>query len=183
MAFKSRHTVELLKGRLSIPDATYFVTWVTHNRMSLFGDEPNRQRARNHLGAIDESGDGSILAGTVMPDHIHLLLKLGSRLSLSGVIAKTKAAISRAMPSAKWQRNFFDHQLRTIGSAEDYAFYIFMNPYCAGLCPLDQPWSGWIPSKNAHWQFEDNLQEGKLPQPEWIGQAQRFGQHLPDGAD
>lgn len=183
MPYKTRHTEDLLKGRSSVPGATYFLTWVTHNRMPLFADEPNRQQARNHLAAIDGSGDGSILAGTVMPDHIHLLLELGGRLPLSAVVAKAKSAVSRANPDAAWQRNFFDHRLRVIDSAEDYAFYIFMNPYCAGSCPLDQSWSGWIPSQNMRWGFEEKLREGRFPQAEWVGQAQRFGQHLPPGGD
>jgi putative transposase len=183
MPFKSRHTEDLLKGRVSVPGATYFVTWVTHNRIPFFTDEPNRQLARQHIAAINGSGDGIVMAGTVMPDHVHLLLELGARLPLGAVIAKTKAAITRASRSVKWQLNFFDHQLRTTDSPENYAFYIFMNPYCAKLCPLDRPWSGWISSKGMRWQFEEKLQEGQFPQTEWIGQAQRFRQSLPRGAD
>jgi putative transposase len=183
MPYQSRHTAALLRGRGSIPGAIYFVSWVTQNRKPFFGDEPNRQLARQHLATIDGSGDGSIMAGTVMPDPIHLLLELGSRLPLSAVMAKIKAAITRASLGAKWQRNYFDHRLRTSDSAEDYARYIFMNPYCAGICPLDRPWSGWISSKTVRWQFEDKSREGQFPQPEWVGQAQRLGQHLPPGAD
>jgi putative transposase len=183
MPFKSRHTEDLRKGRVSIPGATYFLTCVTHNRMALFTDESKRQLAREYIVSINGFGDGTIIAGTVMPDHIHLLLELGSRLSLSALMAKVKAAITRTIPHAKWQRSFFDRQLRTIDSMEDYAFYIFMNPYCAEICPLNQTWSGWIPSKTVRWHFQDKLREGQLPQPEWVGQARQFGQHLPEGAD
>ena len=183
MPFKSRHTDDLLKGRTSIPGAVYFLTWVTHRRSPFFADNLNRNLTRKHLAAIDESGDGSIMSGNVMPDHIHLLLELGSRLPLSAVVAKTKAAITRACRDVKWQLNYFDHQLRATEHAEDYAFYIFMNPYCAEICPLNQTWAGWVPSRTVRWRFEEKLRSGSLPQPEWLEQASRFGANLPDGAD
>ena len=106
MPFKSRHTEELLKGRLSLPGVTYFLTWVTDKRAPLFAAASSRQVARQRLIAINGTGDGSVLAGTVMPDHIHLLLELGSRLTLSQVVAKTKSAIARICPSVKWQLIF-----------------------------------------------------------------------------
>jgi REP element-mobilizing transposase RayT len=142
---------------VSRPGAQYFLTWVTDQRLPVFADSENLAMARQHLAAIDESGDGSALAATIMPNHLHLLLELGSRLSLSEVVAKTKAGITRTCRGVKWQLNFFDHQLRPCNSAEDYAFYIFMNPYCAGICPLDQPWPGWLWSTGVRWAFEEKL--------------------------
>jgi putative transposase len=183
MPFKSRHTEDLLKGRVSVPGALYFLTWVTDRRNPLFADDSNRVLARQNLVAIDESGDGSIMAGTVMPDHIHLLLELGPRLTVSQLVAKTKAAITRSRPGLKWQLNFFEHRVRTVESAEAYAFYIFMNPYVAGLCPVERTWAGWIPSLEVRWEFEGKLREGGLPQPEWVEEARRFSQTLPPSAD
>src|SRR4051812_47451739 len=108
MSYKSRKTQDLLRGRLSRPGAQYFLTWVTDQRRPVFADLLTRAVAREHMAAIDQSADGSILAATVMPDHLHLLLELGSRLSLSEVVAKTKAGITRACRGVKWQLNFFD---------------------------------------------------------------------------
>jgi REP element-mobilizing transposase RayT len=183
MPFKSRHTEDLLKGRVSVPGALYFLTWVIDRRNPLFADDSNRVLARQNLVAIDESGDGSIMAGTVMPDHIHLLFELGPRLTVSQLVAKTKAAITRSRPGLKWQLNFFEHRVRTVESAEAYAFYIFMNPYVAGLCPVGRTWAGWIPSLEVRWEFEGKLREGGLPQPAWVEEARRLSQTLPPGAD
>jgi hypothetical protein len=138
--------------------------------------------AKTCLTAMDKNGDGALLAANIMPDHIHLLLELGSRLSVSELVAKIKAGVSRGM-HLNWQLNFFDHQLRTTDSAEDFAFYIFMNPYCAGLCSLEDAWPGWIPSSSIRWSFEEKLRNGKLPHPEWLAKAAGFGAALPAGAD
>src|SRR3954471_7836976 len=157
MPYKSRHTADLLKGRQSIPGTIYFLTWVTHQRACLLSNDASRLSARTCLTAIDGNGDGILLAATIMPDHVHLLLELGSRLTVSEVVAKIKAGISRGSAHLKWQLNFFDYQLRPSDSAEDFAFYIFMNPYCAELCSLDHAWSGWIPSRAVRWSFEEKL--------------------------
>ncbi|WP_157693640.1 transposase [Opitutus sp. GAS368] len=95
MAFKLRHTENLLKGRASAPGTRYFLTWCTAKRAPLLIVDPTRTIARQSLLAIDASGDGTLLAGTIMPDHIHLLLELGVRLTVSQVVAKIKAAITR----------------------------------------------------------------------------------------
>jgi putative transposase len=182
MPYKSRQTGKLLKGRQSIPGAIYFLTWVTYQRARVLNDGASRGIARTCLTAIDKNGDGTLLAANVMPDHIHLLLELGSRLSVSELVAKIKAGVSRGRVHFYWQLNFFDHQLRTADSVEDFAFYIFMNPYCAGLCSIEDVWPGWIPSSTIRWSFEEKLRNGKLPHPEWLAKATRFGAALPEGA-
>ena len=42
----------------------------------------------NELRKLDSAEDFSLLAATVMPEHVHLLFTLGRRISLSQVHAK-----------------------------------------------------------------------------------------------
>lgn len=183
MPFKSRQTQDLVRGRVSGAGTTYFLTWCTAQRAPLLVDAPSLVLARQCLAACDSTGDGTLLAATVMPNHIHFLVELGPRLTVSQLVAKTKATITRNQPGMKWQLNFFEHRVRTGESAEAYAFYIFMNPYVAGLTPLARPWAGWIPSQKVQWEFEGKLNQGGLPQPEWVEQARWFSRTLPPGAD
>lgn len=150
--------------------------------MSLESDQA-QAIAGHAVTSLEASGDGVVLAGTIMPDHMHLLLELGPHLTLSQVIGKTKAATTRASRDIRWQENFFEHRLRTAESAEDYAFYIFMNPYVAGVCRLEQSWPGWIPSTKGSRRFMEKLRPGGLPQPEWIQIANEFGQALTPGSE
>lgn len=183
MPLKFRRTEDLRKGRISLPGAQYFLTWCTANRTPALAENLVQATARQASAALDSSGNALVLAASVMPDHIHLLLELGVPLSVSQVVGKTKSALTRTHGTVRWQANFFEHRLRSTESAEDYAFYIFMNPYSAGLCPLDQTWPGWISSGHVRWAFEDKLRAGRLPQPEWIEKADLFAQTLPPGAN
>jgi len=183
MPFPSRRTEALRKGRISSPGAIYFLTWCTANRVhSLAGISP-QTTTRQAIANLELSENGLGLAASIMPDHVHLLLKLGSPLTVSQVIGKLKSAITRVHGEIKWQENFFEHQLRPDDPIENYAFYIFMNPYCAGICDLERIWPGWISSGEMHWGFEVKLRVGGLSQPGWLEQAGKFGATLPRGAD
>jgi putative transposase len=184
MPYHSRATPKLLPGRISVPGACYFLTWCTRNRAGTLTTPAVRATICTTIASLDESGDGMLLAATIMPDHVHLLLTLGARLTVSQVVAKTKAVVTRAHPSVQWQLNFFEHRLRDLPTAaESFAFYLFMNPYPANLCRLDETWPGWMPSRQIRWSFEDKLREGQFPHVEWLSEAARFARTLPAGAD
>ena len=180
---RARHTEELRKGRASLVGAWYFVTWCTARRLPLLADDRTQAIARQAVTSLEASSDCVVLAGTIMPDHIHLLLELGTRLTLSQVVGKTKAAITRTSQNVQWQENFFEHRLRSTKSAEDCAFYIFMNPYTACVCRLEQAWPGWIPPHSGLWKFAENLRDGGLPQPEWIQIAEELGKTMTPGSE
>ncbi len=183
MPYRSRATAKLLPGRISHAGASYFLTWCTHHRAKILTTPSTLSAVRTAITTIDESGDGQLLAATVMPDHVHVLLNLGPRLSVSQLVAKTKAAVTRQLHDLHWQLNFFEHRLRSCGNTESFALYIFMNPYNAGLSSLDEIWPGWISPGHIRWAFEDKLRTGGLPQAEWLPEAERFAQTLPAGAD
>lgn len=183
MPYHSRATAKLLPGRVSVAGACYFLTWCTHDRLPDLAASNVQARLRAAISGMDESGDATLLGATVMPDHVHLLITLGKRLTVSQVVAKIKASVSRQHPAVRWQLNFFEHRLRDITAAEDFAFYIFMNPYVANLINLNEPWPGWMPATQVRWFFEDKQREGRLPQAEWLPEAVRFSRTLPAGAD
>lgn len=183
MPYHSRATATLLPGRISVAGACYFLTWCTHNRLRTLTAPAVLATVHTAIIGLEKTGDGVPLAATVMPDHVHLLFTLGDRLTVSQVGAKIKAAVTREHPSLQWQLNFFEHRLREPAAGEDFAFYIFMNPFTAKLCRLDETWPGWITSSGIRWSFEDKLREGRFPHAEWLSQAERFARTLPAGAD
>jgi REP element-mobilizing transposase RayT len=117
---------------------------------------------------LTESRDARILAATFMPDHVHLLFELGSRLSLDRVIAKWKTRVRRTIGAGAWQANYFEHRLRSDEEHERYAWYIFMNPYRAGLVSVDKPWPGWLPILGSSWKFLTQARPGPCPQAGWL---------------
>ena len=183
MPYHSRATAKLLPGRVSIAGACYFLTWCTHNRAPMLTAPVIQTCLRNAIEGFGKSHDATLLAATIMPDHVHLLITLGARLTVSQVVARIKATVTRQHPAVRWQLNFFEHRLRDATSAEDFAFYVFMNPYVANLSRLDETWPGWMPSTPVRWSFEDKLRDGRFPYAEWLPDAVRFAGTLPAGAD
>ncbi len=133
MPLPQRKTARLRSGRVSVAGATYFVTLCTQARAAVLTQSETGAKVLETLRELHVAGDAEILAATIMTDHAHLLFTLGVRLRFGQVVAKCKT-LARDCGRAAWRRqeDGFEHRLRPPESAEDYAFYIFMNPYCAG---------------------------------------------------
>jgi REP element-mobilizing transposase RayT len=133
--------------------------------------------------ALAASGDASLVISVIMPDHVHLIFTLGERLTLSQVVAKWKVLTGAGLGPAglKWQVNFFEHRLRREEEVESYAFYVFMNPYVAGLCQDGRAWPWWRKGSGMSFCFESGLLEGGVPPPEWIKHPDAGGESLAIG--
>ena len=74
-----------------------------------------------------------------MPDHIHALIRLGEKETLSLVVQRMKSLISTKInqqtgfSQACWQRGFHDHAVTANESIVGFGQYIFNNPLRAGL--------------------------------------------------
>lgn len=124
------------------------------------------------------------MAATIMPDHLHLLFKLGDRLSFGQVVGKLKT-LARDRGRAKWkfQEDGYEHQLRPVDSMEDYGFYIFMNPYRARLLAMDQTWPCWVCPDSRQFRFVQYLGAGGLPAPEWLSEVEIVAKRIFSGEE
>ncbi len=77
----------------------------------------------------------------------------------------------------------FEHQLRGHESPEDYAFYIFMNPYRAGLCPLMDLWPWWICPRPSLFRFLDALNTAPTVPEAWLNLSDQAASKITAGAD
>jgi REP element-mobilizing transposase RayT len=75
----------------------------------------------------------------LMPDHLHALLAPAPTESLHKLIGTWKSFVAKTT-GVEWQKNFFDHRLRTDESWEEKASYIRANPLRAGLIKPDGVW-------------------------------------------
>ena len=79
----------------------------------------------------------------IMPDHLHLFVRLPASMRLSDWVRQMKRTLTLAWPPQKaaWQRGFFDHLIR---HGESYAGkweYVRMNPVRAGLVACAEEWA------------------------------------------
>jgi hypothetical protein len=119
---------------------------------------------------LDSSHDTATIAFTVMPDHMHWLFALGPRLSLGRVIARWKVQSRSALAGAGlvWQRDFYEHSLRSGEMPEEYGLYVFLNPSRAGLLPAKILWPHWYAPHPEALGFIGQLNPDGTPPREWI---------------
>lgn len=127
---------------------TYFVTFCTEHRFEL--PPVARDIVLAHIGRAH--GIAYYLhRGLVMPDHVHLILTPYEEVTLSQVMQIIKGASSfyvnewLGRRGRLWQRESFDHILRSDESVKDKSDYILQNAVRAGLVDRFEayPWI-WI---------------------------------------
>jgi REP element-mobilizing transposase RayT len=105
----------------------------------------------------------------VMPDHLHLLVKLGSTMSLSDCIRLCKGRLAAALRAAQlsWQEGYYEHAMREQEDRVPVFLYIYLNPYKAGLVTKTQPWPGYFCAP-ADWDWFSQMTDRDLPFAEWL---------------
>ena len=113
-----------------------------------------------------------------MPDHVHILMELGRRLTIGQVVGKWKTLTGKKLigHGLSWQRDFFEHTLRPDDDQESCGFYIFMNPYKARLVGLNETWPWWKLDRPREFAFSAMMKEGGIPQSEWLAKSNEWRQ-------
>ncbi|MCC5835529.1 MAG: transposase [Opitutales bacterium] len=82
----------------------------------------------------------------LMPDHLHGLIAFNRNLKMKQIVEQWKRYLAFQL-SIQWQKNFFDHRIRSVREFHLKSEYIAQNPVRKGLVsnPKDWPysWSGW----------------------------------------
>ena len=84
-------------------------------------------------------GDWFVRLWLLMPDHLHALISFPRDKIPTKVIANWKEIIAKKT-QVTWQRDFFDHRLRSDESHEEKAHYIRQNPARKGLVTKPEDW-------------------------------------------
>ena len=164
-----RQTERLHLGRVSAKGAVYFVTFVAANRTPWLATTAAASAVLGAIKTWHEEGDGAVLAATVMPDHVHVLLELGDRLDVGRCVSRWKTVARRNSGYAgEWQRDFWERRVRADESEEDYALYLLLNPYRAGLARRGEAWAGWWMPWPERFRFSAMLGPRGEPPDEWI---------------
>ena len=123
----------------------YFVTFCTHNRQKILAD-PSVHEAFVRFARSGEKRGIAFGRYVIMPDHVHVFLRLESHSNRLGTTIRTlKAALSGALRGlgfvqAHWQPGFFDHVIRHSESYAEKWSYVSKNPVRAGLTADAKSW-------------------------------------------
>jgi REP element-mobilizing transposase RayT len=122
-----------------IPDAPlYFVTFCTRDRKPI---QPiSTANEAFHIYAVRALNEFNTAVGryVIMPDHIHLFVRIDPDISLAQWVGGLKRAISVALQTGNhlWQPGFFDHVLRSDESYAEKWVYVRDNPVRAGFVSI-----------------------------------------------
>lgn len=147
---KDRKAIRIESYDYSTPGA-YFITICTANREKILwrGVGADIIRPKNiplsTAGEITEQGvlqiaehyeNVSVDKYCIMPDHIHLILRIeantdGRMISaptVSTVVGSMKRWVSRQIGQSIWQKSFYDHAIRNQQDYDEISEYIENNP-------------------------------------------------------
>ncbi len=160
--------------RYFVPNATVFVTMVTQNRNPIL--IKNIKILRNSLKSVKQQYE--IIAGCIMPDHIHILIKPDNMNDLPKVITSIKYGFSKHLPKSEdlsesnikrkekgiWQRRYYDHIIRDENDLHKHLDYIHYNSYKHyNIAPKDWEYSSF------NWFVQEGLYE-----KDWLNVGDKY---------
>ena len=139
MSDQQPHGKNLRKNRISETGRAYLITSSCRDRRPIFSDVTLGSLVADEICFSDKSRRTYTYAYAVMPDHLHWLLQLQPRQSLSSVVRRVKGRSSFRVNQARnsagpiWQPGFHDRAVRKEESLEVLGNYVVHNPVRAGL--------------------------------------------------
>ena len=129
-------------------EGCYFVTIVVQKRLCLFGDVVDGLMNLNAAGnmvsmammELEERFPGvKIPYSVVMPNHVHFIVYLPGDIRLNNVVSSFKGYTThlysellkegaRPYLGKLWQRNYYEHIIRSSRSYDFISHYIIVNP-------------------------------------------------------
>ncbi|MEY2539783.1 MAG: REP-associated tyrosine transposase [Verrucomicrobiota bacterium] len=86
-----------------------------------------------------DNGKWAIPLLLLMPDHLHMLARFSAGAGMTEIVTNWKRYVAKHI-GIRWQRDFFDHRLRSNESFDDKAAYILQNPIRSGLTDQNEDW-------------------------------------------
>jgi REP-associated tyrosine transposase len=123
----------------------YFVTTCTNNRRAILAKQSVHQAFVRFAEKGAQRG-AWVGAYVLMPDHLHAFVGLDDhKIDLPRWMKSLKNTLSKVLRSDRiiaphWQKDFFDHVLRSEESYEEKWHYVRANPVRAGLVKRWQDW-------------------------------------------
>ena len=126
-------------GRRSIAGQYYHIITCTVERRRVFTNFQCGREVVRALQRVQAEDIARSIAFVVMPDHLHWLMQLHDRKSLSGCVGSMKSFATRSMNAKNlrrgpvWQKGYMDRAIRREEDLLPVARYIIANPLRAGL--------------------------------------------------
>jgi REP element-mobilizing transposase RayT len=148
MTNRDAHQRNLRKGRFSQPGYCYFITTATKSRLPVLSDPAASKIVMDCLKWQNEQGKIDLIAGVVMPDHIHFAARLLST-TLPSLMHSLKSFTSKKINDQLgrkgpiWGSQYYDHAIRTDDELRERVSYCLQNPVRKGLVNHFKEYPNW----------------------------------------
>ena len=139
----------LRKGRWSIPENFYFITTSTYARKPIFLQSEIAQIIFDSIEWLQKMKRLEWVCIQIMPDHIHMVIKLGQEESLSKLINSFKGFTGKKITEFQhshcsiWQNQYYDHCIRREENLNEIILYCYENPLRKGLVESSKDYPYW----------------------------------------
>ena len=130
-----REPIRARLRRWYVPNAVYFITCVTRDRLPVFADAANILLLRDTLRRVQGLHPFGMRGYAFLPDHLHLLLFVPEGTSISALMQSVQWNYTRnhkrahGLATARlWQRGYWDHVIRDEDDWAQHLNYIHYNP-------------------------------------------------------
>ena len=144
----SRGHRQLRKGRHSIP-GTYYLTFTTLNKKPILATPKIADIVFESFDWLETNDRLRWFCIVVMPDHIHAVIQLGSKQTLSRLIQSFKSHTAKQMNAclgrsgSLWQPAYHDQGIRRDESLNAIIEYCYHNPVRVGLVKAARDYPYW----------------------------------------
>jgi putative transposase len=139
----------LREGRRSIAGVFYSITFSTLNREPILAREDVFEAVLSSLRFREGLGSIRVCCLLVMPDHLHMIVRLGSVESLSEFVKSMKTQTARMIndllerTGSLWQKGYYDRAVREESALNAMVRHIRENPVRAGLTLTADEYPHW----------------------------------------
>ncbi|MBU0509781.1 transposase [bacterium] len=128
----------------NVAGLAFFVTFRLISSEPLFAKGQAAQIAIEALQFYRQRGDIDLYGFAVMPDHVHMIVKMNGDVTLMWWMNRFKSYVGRQLGKGPiWQRGYWSEVVPDIPFLEQKLRYVHENPVRAGLVvsPEDYAWS------------------------------------------
>jgi len=128
----------------SVPELVFFITTGLRNRRPLFRRPKVAQLVMECFQFFRNRGEIELYGYVIMPDHLHVILKPKSPVTVSQIVKRFKTYVAHAVGQGRiWEKGYWSEVIEGDYFLRQKLVYIHENPVRAGLVQVaqDYEWS------------------------------------------
>jgi putative transposase len=119
----------------------HFVTFSCDGRRPHLESATAKNLFLESLRSTSQKYQVEIIGYVIMPEHVHLLIKIPEEITLGTFIQALKVSVAKRSPQKPfWLPRYYDFNVLTTAKIQEKLDYMHNNPVVRGLVPFPEMW-------------------------------------------